>query len=968
MQTEPAETRRLSGRGQRGESRLTRAESRRKDPVSAVTGMRSTQTPISPEKKKGGHKGETGGAGWSEEVELMRWRVNQLEKDKLEVTSRHNQEVCVLETELTRLRSLVERGEAQRAELQYQLAASQRESTQVTELRRDKQLLTERVTQLQQTVQELQKVLEIMHRSREEDQHALQQEVEKRDKLIQSLSSENRQRQRILQEQEEALQELHRRMEELQRQQEEKLKKLRESHDTSRREKEQEAEQRLRALESSLEAERGAHLETKLRVRDLEAALVLECSGQQEAQCSLELLRVQFREVERAYNLERERSSSCEGALEQLQTEYEQYKSHLSAASEAEKRRNSELSEKLEEEVKRHEDTRLLLEQAAKIRRDTEDLYATFVQQIVEALRHHRLSGCSPAAVHDGKPSPPSEALRALKTTLAASEQRLEETEEQIQDQVLLSERLQQENQTLQQLTSDQSAHIQKSQEALVQLEEEVKRLRQESSDWSTQSHRLEEELQREREERAREVKKTRQDFEEESKVRLSFLYCLYQRLLAGCVLIGPPHSILGNFTWKELCDVISEHVDQQTADLQKAKEEISNLQAVNDKKSACMRELQCHQQRAFSHLEESVRRREDAWSQKLQVSRSQCESLRHHISTLERRLRVYVSKSRGNSSSLLIACTLLAGALKHTHQRFVTLREHKRLLCRHLAEREALEEEVRQLADALEGEGDKKEEEKTRGRGLIRRWRISVCAVLAVRRWCVLTQKTTVKFHLERGGAGLAVCTIEKHSEADRDDARWLRSKQLFTTIKYCMTDLQRALAHTDSTSRELSAAASSSLSRLMDRILDQSETACEDNEDTLIKRLEHGLDKLTPPESNTKVLVSTLQHHFLRFSQRLHSAELERRSLRVEAANQKRGLVQAKDPTGEMVSLEHFHRVCSELHQALNREQETQTLIQEQTSRLQVLQQQQQQLGGALTSKQQQLAMSHVTQALSE
>lgn len=81
--------------------------------------------------------------------------------------------------------------------------------------------------------------------------------------------------------------------------------------------------------------------------------------------------------------------------------------------------------------------------------------------------------------------------------------------------------------------------------------------------------------------------------------------------------------------------------------------------------------------------------------------------------------------------------------------------------MCRHLAEREALEEEVRQLADALEGEGDKKEEEKTRGRGLIRRWRISVCAVLAVRRWCVLTQKTTVKFHLERGGAGLAVCTI---------------------------------------------------------------------------------------------------------------------------------------------------------------------------------------------------------------
>lgn len=54
----------------------------------------------------------------------------------------------------------------------------------------------------------------------------------------------------------------------------------------------------------------------QLRVRDLEAALAVERSGQQEAQCSLELLRAQFREVERAYSLERERSGSTERALE----------------------------------------------------------------------------------------------------------------------------------------------------------------------------------------------------------------------------------------------------------------------------------------------------------------------------------------------------------------------------------------------------------------------------------------------------------------------------------------------------------------------------------------------------------------------------------------------------------------------------------------------------------------------------
>ncbi|KAI3376312.1 hypothetical protein L3Q82_016421 [Scortum barcoo] len=57
--------------------------------------------------------------------------------------------------------------------------------------------------------------------------------------------------------------------------------------------------------------------------------------------------------------------------------------------------------------------------------------------------------------------------------------------------------------------------------------------------------------------------------------VRLSFLYCLYQRLLAGCVLLHQPQSILGNFTWEELCDVITEQVEQLTSDLRKANDKV---------------------------------------------------------------------------------------------------------------------------------------------------------------------------------------------------------------------------------------------------------------------------------------------------------------------------------------------------------------------------------------------------------
>lgn len=48
-------------------------------------------------------------------------------------------------------------------------------------------------------MQELQKALEITRQAREEDRHALQQDVEERDGLIQSFTSENQKLQQLLQ-------------------------------------------------------------------------------------------------------------------------------------------------------------------------------------------------------------------------------------------------------------------------------------------------------------------------------------------------------------------------------------------------------------------------------------------------------------------------------------------------------------------------------------------------------------------------------------------------------------------------------------------------------------------------------------------------------------------------------------------------------------------------------------------------
>lgn len=155
-----------------------------------------------------------------------------------------------------------------------------------------------------------------------------------------------------------------------------------------------------------------------------------------------------------------------------------------------------------------------------------------------------------------------------------------------------------------------------------------------------------------------------------------------------------------------------------------------------------------------------------------VQLCRSQCVALRDHASLLEQRcssLTSDLSEAQMERFSSLLACALLSGTLSHAHRRLSALSQQKRLLCRRLEEKEQLEEEVRRLAEALGGE--KEELERGGGRAL-RRWRRSVCAVLAVRRWSLLARKTQVVFRVERGGATVCVCADSATAAAKGQDS----------------------------------------------------------------------------------------------------------------------------------------------------------------------------------------------------
>ncbi|KAK6313851.1 hypothetical protein J4Q44_G00153100 [Coregonus suidteri] len=860
--------------------------------------------------------------------------------------------------------------------------------------------------ELQQRVSVLQKALEITRMAREEDQHALQQEVEERNGLVLSantendqLTAENTHLHTLLQEQEETLQELKRRLGEVQRERERDGEALRRhtselGYITEREERmKKELEttlQRVKTLETNIESERAAHLESKfnseiiqLRIRDLEAALQVEKSSQAEAVSSLDLVKQQFREVERAYSVERDRARDATGRLAQLEKDYLSSKAELSAAVEKDGRTASQLRDQRQELHKARKargvsrgGIRELYERATTATatthrcRTTHHRRACWRGKKAQPLYCHEHAEDNPDYIPD-HPGPdycrgPGSAAAGREAGPGGSVQPATDvrTEESLRGALPPSntgrgegEGKEREREREREREKEREGEREKDRERAVELQAEVQRIRQLN--------------------------------QKDSQEKLSFLHGLFQRLLAGCVLSSQPQCILGSFSWAELCDVITEHVDSLISDLTSANERVSHLQAVCERNTVSASQLQQTQQGVLARLEETVRQREEAWTAerhemdqrhthtvtllqgKIQMYGAQLEEARQRLSSLERErsqltsdlamLQRTLTQSDLQGSTLLSACTLLSGALTHLTHTAHTLRTQKTLLTHRVAEREGLEREVRMLVQAL-GEGG---EEGRKGGG-VRRWRRCVVCVIAVNRLCVLGRVSRLVFRV--GGQrypSVGVCVsvypprLKEEREKDsappskgeedddgdegRGGVRWLRGKDISSFILSSMAELQEALAHKHVVSSQVVlSAARNSLSRLLDHLLTPSDQgshlpAYGVNKGTLVSRLGQGLHRLTAKQMSSKCLVASLQQHFLVFTQRLHSAEVERRSLRLEVAHLKRVTKDGRGPCHKvpdvhLVPAERFDSVCEELRQTLQREEQAQGLLREQ------------------------------------
>ncbi|NXV12835.1 CC171 protein, partial [Cepphus grylle] len=342
--------------------------------------------------------------------------------------------------------------------------------------------------------------------------------------------------------------------------------------------------------------------------------------------------------------------------------------------------------------------------------------------------------------------------------------------------------------------------------------------------------------------------------------------------------------------------------------------------------------------------------------------------------------------------SSLLAACALLAGALYPLYGRSCAMSSQRNLLQDQVNSYELVNQEIRTLVHALSDvEEDNQDEanlKKRKFRGLIHVFRRGVIAVLAANRLKVLAQSSSSLFAWVngfKGGIGILVCIGDskgKHNLPSHDEEQmhcvealdWFTSSNLLAAIISSVTELQDVVNKPDPNpwlSRHLLvSAARSSFSKLMDKLnvimeavpVDSIRSVTYLEKDSLIQRLAYGLQRI-----NTQALeaglcdrlpimksIASLQKQIFEFTQRLHTAEVERRSLRLKLAEFKWNFSELKKEADKAQSLqeqvnmfkqsklithERFESACEELNNALHREHQAQVLLNEQAQQLQEL-----------------------------
>ncbi|XP_058887733.1 coiled-coil domain-containing protein 171-like isoform X2 [Acipenser ruthenus] len=803
------------------ESQKTSAASSGKSSADEIARLQEIIVHLQKERE---HSQKSEGSSFDTEEDL-RWKLNRSEKEKLDIITKYNEEISRYESQVAKLRAQLEKGEAIRQNVEYEIALVRKDAglekctaeERMANLYQVKEQLKAQNEEMQQRIADLQNALHISQKAREEDQHVLQSELEERDRIIQTcntdtelLSAERDRLEEVLQGQEETLMNLHKKLMELEmdqnkdedalRRQASELEYSAEREERLKKELET-ALQRVKNLDENVESERAAHLESKfnseiiqLRIRDLEAALQVEKSSHAEAVSNFEMIKQQFREVEKAYKQEKENAQQSIEKLQRFENDSSSLSKQISQEIEQYKKEIADLSEKLQG----HEKTSAELEMANERKAYFQEAYESCMRELELLLHHCNMSGLRTSGERDKeKPQNFTVIIENLRRTLTCYQDRFEDTSNEL---VQMTKECQLKEETIQ----AQNKEIEEAQQNLSDASNELSELRSECADREALVGKAEMELQNMRHhwetekmramEAENEIQKLTQVHQKDSEEKLTFLHNLYQHLVAGCVLIKQPEGLLGRFSWSELCTVLQEHVDALTSDLHRANEKISHLEYVCKNRDDAVKELQQTQENMFCKLAKQVKGREAGWQKqkkdleqhysaligevhaRAQNCQGVADKANEKVASLEKirdqmalellHLKQVLPGTQRENAALLSACALMAGALYPLYCNLCAISSQKDMLLEQVNATLAFKNQIETLVLALSSE-DKKEEKRggnvprLQSNGLIKVFRKGVIAVIAARRFQRLGKASRYLFSWADGFQELPGLTV---------------------------------------------------------------------------------------------------------------------------------------------------------------------------------------------------------------
>ncbi|XP_022102941.1 coiled-coil domain-containing protein 171-like isoform X2 [Acanthaster planci] len=1012
----------------------------------------------------------------------LRKRVTQLENEKLKLTASSNEEVNQLEAQVARLRAQFERGEAARQQLEYEIAVAKRGISQEKSLAGEREdslnaiLEThkEKISELTSKVQDLQSSLVSQRRFADETDVKLRTSLEEKERELQAARAE----QDVIRSEKEQLEQVFHEQENIYAETQEKVNDLKTERDTQTntvrqqlRELQYAAERedrlkkevevtigRIKTLEETIEAERAAHLESKfnselvqLQVRDLKGALDVEKSAHAEVEHNAEIMTKQLRDLEVRLEEERSSASNAKHQAESFSRENELLKQQLGAETNSKTSIITNMSAQLEIHQKNFDELKQELSKAKKRQIYLEETYGGSMQELELLLHNFQLNGdkITSKKLAKGKKGDaknkenlsPMLVLETLRHTLTDYQKRLDTTSQELTKMKSRSEKMAAECEKYREVTWTRSQTMQDLQKKFSSSYKEVEQLRHQLSESESQVTSLKMELQQathrgemegtKAADRMEEFERRLKENQDEEEKRRIYLHSLYQRIMAGRVVLDPKEPVLSSFAWDELSIAVQDQVVGLMTGLTRANEKVAHLETVIHNKDELLREVQHAHEESLERLSVKGKEREKEWrrqrsqleeqfsqqladlhikSQKTQNLADQAWEKARLTGAVKQGLEAECSQlgdqltqATRERSGLLIGCCLLAGALLPMFSRVNQLAAQRTSLEEQIHSLETMRQQARELANTLSMEeadlGKDLRDISQSARNPVMLFRKAVIVVLAANRLNHLGLRSCGIFTAVDNPSGIhsvPVCSgnikpsqrpfMGLKSSPDKQTQRsnvqsqipdWFTSSALLTTVVDSCMELQELLTDKEqlngSQPQTINNTAKSCFVRLMSKLTPIFEASCphpsrrsygKRDKGMLIRLLGYGLSQgmaHSSPAGKTHMassqeIMACLQRNIINFTQRLHTAEVERRSLRVETAKLRQDneelkmekerakdmeneITQLRDIRHNMVMKEKFDSVCQELSKALSREQQAQELLNEQSRQLEEL-----------------------------